>query len=337
MRGFLVCCCTSFIAAHKNSPMAILAIFEGRCVSDCSSCTRWPCLAIVANRLISYKKVVAASKGKIQLLPQPYLTLTPPLRSANHDVSTPRDLYHELRSGKSQSWRYHDICLCWLCWQMHSSTMQVWHCRQSSIGHRALYVYQLCMILFVHRLLHRYGPTRIRLHGAAYYCSVRFYVLFPTCIMGRCLELEHRIRPTGVCIAGVSEWGADFMKRPLSGSIQIQFLWAEVFVEPWLAVVEKVGSIIMKSGKSWGIYSKLQVTREWMTVNLHIQLKIYPAAHSCMLQVIPTVLWFAVSRFDVICLFVFKDRLKWTIDNISYLTGIQGKFSDRKVIWWCFT
>jgi len=49
--GFLVRYCVSFIAASLNSPMAILAMFNTRNMSDYSSCTRPPCLAIVADML----------------------------------------------------------------------------------------------------------------------------------------------------------------------------------------------------------------------------------------------------------------------------------------------
>jgi len=45
----------------------------------------------------------------------------------------------------------------------------------------------------------------------------------------------------------------------------------------------------MKSGKSGGIYSKLQVTRESMTVLLRSLLRIDPDVYHCKLQVIPTV------------------------------------------------
>jgi len=41
-----------------------------------------------------------------------------------------------------------------------------------------------------------------------------------------------------------------------------------------------------------------------MTVNLHVLLKIHPAAYRCKLEVIPTVPQFAVSRSDDVCLFV---------------------------------
>jgi len=49
--GFLISCCVSPIAAHENPSFVILAIFKARCMLDCSSCTRPPCLAIVADML----------------------------------------------------------------------------------------------------------------------------------------------------------------------------------------------------------------------------------------------------------------------------------------------
>jgi len=45
-----------------------------------------------------------------------------------------------------------------------------------------------------------------------------------------------------------------------------------------------------------------------MTVNLHILLKVYPAAYRCKWQVIPTVSQFAVGRSDDVCLFVCLQR-----------------------------
>jgi len=41
-----------------------------------------------------------------------------------------------------------------------------------------------------------------------------------------------------------------------------------------------------------------------MTVNLHVLLKIHPAAYRFKLEVIPTVPRFAVSRSNDVCLFV---------------------------------
>jgi len=153
----------------------------------------------------------------------------------------------------------------------------------------------------------------------------------------RCLLLKRCGALTGVCVAVVSQPGAHWMKRPSCGSIRIQSHWANVFVGPWLPVVEMVRKMITKSGKSCGIYSKLQVTRGWMTVNLHVLLKIYPAAYSCNLQVIPMFLQFAVSRSDVGCLFVCWDRLKWTTADVLCLIDIKREFFDRKFVWWCLS
>jgi len=61
-RGFLHSYCVASIVACENLPLDILAIVKARHMSDCSSCTRPPCLAIVADMLKTYRKLVAASK-----------------------------------------------------------------------------------------------------------------------------------------------------------------------------------------------------------------------------------------------------------------------------------
>jgi len=58
---FIVRCCSFSIAAHEYPPLSGLAIFKARRMSDSSSCTWPPCLAIVADMLKTYKKLVAAS------------------------------------------------------------------------------------------------------------------------------------------------------------------------------------------------------------------------------------------------------------------------------------
>ena len=47
-------------------------------------------------------------------------------------------------------------------------------------------------------------------------------------------------------------------------------------------------------------------------------------------QVIPTVPRFAVSRTDVVCLFVCRDTLKGTTADISCLIDIKREFFDGK-------
>jgi len=45
--------------------LAILAIFKARHMSDCSSCNRPPCLALVAGMLKTDKKLVAAANNEV--------------------------------------------------------------------------------------------------------------------------------------------------------------------------------------------------------------------------------------------------------------------------------
>jgi hypothetical protein len=49
-----------------------LAMIQASHISDYSSCTRPPWLAIVADMLNTYKKLVSASNREMQLGPRPY-------------------------------------------------------------------------------------------------------------------------------------------------------------------------------------------------------------------------------------------------------------------------
>jgi len=93
-RGFLIRYCVSSIEACENPPLAALAILKARRRWNYSSCTRPPCLAIVADMLKTYKKLGAAANNKIRLVPQPYMHQSPPLRSLKPVLSTPGDAYH---------------------------------------------------------------------------------------------------------------------------------------------------------------------------------------------------------------------------------------------------
>jgi len=70
--GFSLRYFVSAIAARQKPSLAILAIFNARRMSDCSSCTWPPRLAIVADMLKTYKTLVAVSNNEIQLIPLPY-------------------------------------------------------------------------------------------------------------------------------------------------------------------------------------------------------------------------------------------------------------------------
>jgi len=72
-RGFLIRYCVSSTPARENLPLAMLAMFKARRMSDCSRCTRPLCLAIVADMLNIYKKLVAASNTEMRLWPRPYM------------------------------------------------------------------------------------------------------------------------------------------------------------------------------------------------------------------------------------------------------------------------
>jgi len=74
-RGFFMRYFVSSTTAREKPSLAIVAIFNTRRMSDCSSCTRPPCLAIVADMLKTYKIIVDAFNNEIRLLPLPYTLL----------------------------------------------------------------------------------------------------------------------------------------------------------------------------------------------------------------------------------------------------------------------
>jgi hypothetical protein len=152
----------------------------------------------------------------------------------------------------------------------------------------------------------------------------------------RWLQLQSLGGLPGVCIDAVSEQGVHSIKRRGFGSIRIQSQRAEVLVETWHAVVETVRKMITKIGKSWGIYSKLQITMEWMPVNLHVLINLLPSAYSYKLPVIPTVPQFAVSLSDAVCLFLCINTLQWVTANILCVIDINRKFFNRQDIRWCW-
>jgi hypothetical protein len=220
---------------------------------------------------------------------------------------------------------------------MPLSTMEVCHCGPGSLGHGNMYVPQPYILLSVDHLLHRSGATHVQLHAGSYYYwvwfNIRFWNVRPGPNFGW-LQLQRRGGLTGVCIAAVSQLGSHSMKRLSFGLIQNESHLTEGFVKQWVLVVENVRKMITKSGKSWEIRTTLQVTMEWMTVNLHILLKSYPAAYSCKWQVSSMVPWFAVSLPDIVCLFGCRDTLKWMTADISCLVAIKRKLCDGKVVWW---
>jgi len=70
--GFWISYRVSSIAVCENPSLPIFPILKATCMSDYSSCTRPVCLAIVADKLKIYKKLVPASTYQIRQLPLPY-------------------------------------------------------------------------------------------------------------------------------------------------------------------------------------------------------------------------------------------------------------------------
>jgi hypothetical protein len=170
------------------------------------------------------------------------------------------------------------------------------------------------------------------MNAAAYDCCVQFYVLFWNVSLRPYIWWQQWRRHggmTGVCIAAVSQPTLDWMKRKSFGLVRIESHLAEVFRQWRLAEVEMVRKMITKSGKSWRICRELQVIKESMTVNWHLHPKFHPAVYSCKLRVIQTVPRFAESWSDVVCLFVFRQTLKWATADTSWLKERKSNSSTE--------
>ena len=68
-QGLLIRNCISSIVTRERPSLDIFATSKARCMSDCSNCTRPPCLAIVADMLKTFNILVAACNNEIQWLP----------------------------------------------------------------------------------------------------------------------------------------------------------------------------------------------------------------------------------------------------------------------------
>jgi len=111
-------------------------------------------------------------------------------------------------------------------------------------------------------------------------------------------------QPTGIVVGPVSQRVMHWKGHLSVSAIQFCLHLAERYVELWFAGVKTQRKIILnRSGKSWGIYSQLQLTMEWVTANLHVLPKISPTISSWRLQGFPTVLELAVCQSDVVRLF----------------------------------
>jgi hypothetical protein len=163
------------------------------------------------------------------------------MRSVESVLSIPGDVYMDILLWKSENSHHRNVQFRGLCGQMPLSTMEVYPYGTGSIGHIALYVPQLCDIFIVGHRLNWYGLTHVRSHAASYSSCIQFYVPFENVCSGsyfQWLQLQHRTRLTGVCVAAVSRCVVHCIKRLSFGSIRLQSHLGEVFLGSWLAGVE---------------------------------------------------------------------------------------------------
>ena len=121
------------------------------------------------------------------------------------------------------------------------STMEVSHYCRLEIGHAALYVHKLRVILLVDGSLPCFDYTYIRTRAPSRSCFFRFYGQFSTVRPGPCfrwLHLQHRGELSGVCVVVGSQRVTYWKKRPSFYSILFHAQLAEVFVDPGFAAVD---------------------------------------------------------------------------------------------------
>jgi len=126
-RRFLIWDCSSFIVPHKNPPFAILARSMARPMSDCSSWTQPPYLAIVVASSKTYKILCAASNHAILLLCQLYMLPWPPLRWLKHVSTTLVDPNYGIQLRKSHCCIDQDVWFRGMHWQISWQTLEDSH------------------------------------------------------------------------------------------------------------------------------------------------------------------------------------------------------------------
>jgi len=232
--GFLNRCYTSSIAAPKNPPLAILAIFRARHMSNCSSCTQLPCLARVEKILKTYTELIAASTYGIWLLPPPCILPWNCLRWLKPVSSTVVATYHWIRLQTSETWQHHNIQFCGLFGHMPAFTKKVSQYGQLKICHATLNVHQLYNILLRDGCPPQCGYTHIQLRTASYCCWIVFYRPVLPVRPGLCfwrLYLQRRSVKRAVCNVVLSQQVAYWMKHPSLCSILIHLYHAVLCVK----------------------------------------------------------------------------------------------------------
>jgi len=232
---FLIGNSVSCIAPCDNPPLAILAIFKARYMSDCSSCTWPPCLAIVADMLKTYKEISCC----IYILDSAITsTIYASVAFSNMVISCldhSRGFFWRNPSARipvrATSW-------CSISWtvRIHALVQHggfaLWAAMDWSGS--SLRTPAVCYII-------NWRLCYILSHAASWCCCFRCYGQFLTVRPGSCfrwLHLQCHGELSGVCIVSGSQQVAYWKKRPSFCLIQFHPHLAEAFVEPWFAAEE---------------------------------------------------------------------------------------------------
>jgi hypothetical protein len=156
--------------------MAMLAIFNPRCVADYWSSTRPLCVAKSGDRLNTCMKLVAAWQYESSVLPLPYMSRQHSRRCLTVAWTTIGDVSHWFCASTLQIRQHPDLWFQWLCWEILWGTREVSHYRQLCIGYVALCVLHLYIILSVHGHLPWEGYTHIIWHAGTYTFCFPFYI-----------------------------------------------------------------------------------------------------------------------------------------------------------------
>jgi hypothetical protein len=168
-----------------------------------------------------------------------------------------------------------------------------------------------------------------------YTCCFLIYLLFSNVPPGSYfpwLQLQRCCELTGACVVTMSHWVANCLKCLSSGLFRLQLHLVEVFLDPWLAVVEWWGRWSQKEVGSPGHYRVSYQSRcnEWQptwTINsswIHLRIAAGDANGPAI-----------CSKLVRCCVFICMDLSRWPTADISVLIDMFRTFSDRKDIWWC--
>ena len=144
---------------------------------------------------------------------------------------------------------------------------------------------------------------------------------------------------TGVCIAAVSRREAPCWKRLSFGLIRLQSPLVEVFLEPWLAVVETWGRWSRKEVGSAEDYivSYKSKWNEWQPTSTFNPNWILLCIGALRIAAGDSNVRAICSKLVQCCWLVYRDTSRWTIADISCLIDIKRTFFHGKDFWWCLS